>query len=88
MSCVHPEGLARTERLHSAGTKMTCHALKHAKPMQSFLFMYLMEYMPSGGNGKGLQMEMCITLWLSPRTPGRTWRQRACDGRISILDAN
>lgn len=28
MSRVHPEGLGRTERFHSAGTKMTCHTLK------------------------------------------------------------
>lgn len=42
---MHPEGLARTERLHSTSTKMTCDTLKHAVSMQtSFLFMYLTEH--------------------------------------------
>lgn len=42
---MHPEGLARTERLHSTSTKLTCHTLKHAVSMQtSFLFMYLTEH--------------------------------------------
>lgn len=45
MSCVHPEGLARTERLDSAGTKMTCHTLKCVESVQtSSLFTRLMEH--------------------------------------------
>lgn len=35
MSGVHPGGLARTERLHSAATKMTCHTLKGVESVQA-----------------------------------------------------
>lgn len=78
MSCVHPGGLARTERLHSAATKMTCHTLKCVESVQtSSLFTRLAEHMLSEEERKGLQMEMCTAFHLSPGVPGRTGRWRA-----------
>lgn len=89
MSCVHPEGLARTERLDSAGTKMTCHTLKCVESVPtSSLFTRLTEHMLSEEEREGLQMEMCTKSHLSPRAPGQTGRWRARDARISILCAN
>lgn len=89
MSCVHPEGLASTERLHSAGTKMTCHTLKCVESVQtSSLFTCLTEHMLSEEERKGLQMEMCTKFHISPRVPERTGRWRACDACITILYGN
>lgn len=71
MSCVHPEASARTERFHSAATKMTCHPLKCVESVQtSSLFTRLAEHTPSEEERKGLQMEMCTDSHLSPPAPG------------------
>lgn len=74
---MHPEGLARNERLHSTSTKMTCHTLKHAVSMQtSFLFMYLTEHRyqrKSRGITDGNVRYVCVLLYI----PRRTWRKHA-----------
>lgn len=90
--CVHPEGLARTERLHSSSTKMTCHTLKHALSMQtSILFMYLTEHSYHRKRERDYRWKYVwnvVSPRLSLQIPRRTWRQRACDACISILFAN
>lgn len=88
-SRVHPEGLARTERLHSTSTKMTCHTLKHAVSMQtSFLFMYLTEHSYQRKRERDYRWIICMKCCLPPHIPRRTWRQHACDACISILHTN
>lgn len=52
---MHPGGLARTERLHSAATKMTCHTLKCVESVPtSSLFTRLAEHMLSEEERKGI----------------------------------
>lgn len=59
MSGVHPGGLARTERLHSSATKMTCHTPKGVESVQtSSLFTRLAEHMLSEEEREGLQMDV------------------------------